>query len=38
MMNLAFSVDHRGLVHNYPGFTREYVDRMLGTLWPLGLR
>ncbi|CAN7135666.1 unnamed protein product [Brassica rapa subsp. narinosa] len=28
MMNLAFSVDHRGLVHNYPAFTREYVDQM----------
>ncbi|KAG5377957.1 hypothetical protein IGI04_025799 [Brassica rapa subsp. trilocularis] len=28
MMNLAFSVDHRGLVHNYHDFTREYVDRM----------
>ncbi|KAF3516936.1 hypothetical protein DY000_02060755 [Brassica cretica] len=28
MMNLAFSVDHRGLVHNYPDFTHEYVDRM----------
>ncbi|WZZ44449.1 hypothetical protein YC2023_040708 [Brassica napus] len=25
MMNLAFSVNHRGLVHNYPDFTREYV-------------
>ncbi|KAH0926559.1 hypothetical protein HID58_018815, partial [Brassica napus] len=24
MLNLAFSVDHRGLDHNYPGFTREY--------------
>ncbi|KAH0928802.1 hypothetical protein HID58_014529, partial [Brassica napus] len=41
MMNLAFSVDHRGLVHNYPAFTREYVDQMyheLGTLWPMRLR
>ncbi|KAH0875558.1 hypothetical protein HID58_072920 [Brassica napus] len=28
MMNLAFSVDDRGLVHNYPNFTREHVDRM----------
>ncbi|KAL0655356.1 hypothetical protein Bca4012_075940 [Brassica carinata] len=28
MMNLAFSVDDRGLVHNYPGFTCEHVDRM----------
>ncbi|CAF1707746.1 BnaC03g75190D [Brassica napus] len=28
MMNLAFSVNHRGLVHNYPDFTREYVDWM----------
>ncbi|KAF8080887.1 hypothetical protein N665_0917s0003 [Sinapis alba] len=28
MMNLAFSVDARGLVHNYPSFTREFVDRM----------
>ena len=28
MMNLAFSVDHRWLVHNYSGFTREPVDRM----------
>ncbi|CAN7045360.1 unnamed protein product, partial [Brassica oleracea var. botrytis] len=28
MMNLAFSVDHRGLVHSYPDFTLEYVDRM----------
>ncbi|KAG5378111.1 hypothetical protein IGI04_025953 [Brassica rapa subsp. trilocularis] len=26
MMNLAFSVDHRGLFHNYPDFTREYAD------------
>ncbi|CAN7021947.1 unnamed protein product [Brassica rapa subsp. trilocularis] len=28
MMNLAFSVDHRGLVHNYPDFTREYGNQM----------
>ncbi|KAF2610715.1 hypothetical protein F2Q70_00011470 [Brassica cretica] len=28
MVNLAFSVDDRGLVHNYPGFTCEHVDRM----------
>ena len=37
MMNLAFSVDHRGLVHNYPDFTREYVDRMyhMITSWAL---
>ncbi|WZZ69970.1 hypothetical protein YC2023_081340 [Brassica napus] len=28
MMNLAFNIDHRGLVHNYPDFTREYADRM----------
>ena len=28
MMNLAFSVDDRGLVHNYPNFTREHVNRM----------
>ena len=37
MMNLAFSVDDRGLVHNYPGFIREYVDRMyhLITSWAL---
>ncbi|CAF2058072.1 unnamed protein product [Brassica napus] len=28
MMNLAFSVDYRGLVHNYSGFTHDYVDRM----------
>ncbi|KAF3590507.1 hypothetical protein DY000_02020878 [Brassica cretica] len=28
MMNLVFSVDHRGLVHKYHDFTREYVDRM----------
>ena len=36
-MNLAFSVDHRGLVHNYPDFTREYVDRMyhMITSWAL---
>ncbi|CAN6990183.1 unnamed protein product [Brassica rapa subsp. trilocularis] len=36
MMNLAFSVDHRGLV-NYPNFTREYVDQMyhMITSWAL---
>ncbi|CAN6827088.1 unnamed protein product [Brassica oleracea] len=28
MLNLAFSVDDRGLVHNYPSFGRECVDRM----------
>ncbi|KAG2312030.1 hypothetical protein Bca4012_026558 [Brassica carinata] len=28
MMNLAFSVDGRGIVHNYPGFTRQHVDEM----------
>ncbi|KAF8111937.1 hypothetical protein N665_0070s0007 [Sinapis alba] len=28
MLNLAFSVDERGLVHNYPSFTSEFVDRM----------
>ncbi|KAG2324559.1 hypothetical protein Bca52824_007287 [Brassica carinata] len=28
MMNLAFSVDDRGLVHNYPAFTRQHVDQM----------
>ncbi|KAL0729731.1 hypothetical protein Bca4012_025824 [Brassica carinata] len=28
MMNSAFGVDDRGLVHNYPSFTREHVDRM----------
>ncbi|CAG7888997.1 unnamed protein product [Brassica rapa] len=40
MMNLAFSVDHRGLVHNYPDFTREYVDRMyhMTTSWALSGR
>ncbi|CAN6884617.1 unnamed protein product [Brassica oleracea] len=33
----AFSVDHRGLVHNYPDFNREYVDRMyhMITSWVL---
>ncbi|CAN6923886.1 unnamed protein product [Brassica oleracea] len=37
MMNLAFSVDHRALVHNYLDFTREYVDRMyhMITSWAL---
>ncbi|KAH0917503.1 hypothetical protein HID58_025163 [Brassica napus] len=28
MMNLAFSVDRRGIVHNYPAFTRQHVDKM----------
>ena len=28
MLNLAFSVDDIGLVHNYPSFGRECVDRM----------
>ncbi|KAG2310852.1 hypothetical protein Bca4012_025358 [Brassica carinata] len=28
MMNLGFSVDDRGLVHNYPAFTRQHVDQM----------
>ncbi|WZZ35703.1 hypothetical protein YC2023_019104 [Brassica napus] len=28
MLNLAFSVDARGFVHNYPSFSREFVDRM----------
>ncbi|KAL0802619.1 hypothetical protein Bca101_057795 [Brassica carinata] len=28
MMNLAFSVDDRGLVCNYPAFTRQHVDQM----------
>ncbi|CAH8354071.1 unnamed protein product [Eruca vesicaria subsp. sativa] len=28
MLNLAFSVDDRGFVHNYSSFTREFVDRM----------
>ncbi|KAG2298999.1 hypothetical protein Bca52824_035471 [Brassica carinata] len=28
MLNLAFSVDDRGFVHNYPNFSREFVDRM----------
>ncbi|KAL0898514.1 hypothetical protein Bca101_082475 [Brassica carinata] len=28
MLNLAFSVDDGGLVHNYPNFSREFVDRM----------
>ncbi|KAF3595235.1 hypothetical protein DY000_02020350 [Brassica cretica] len=37
MMNLAFSVDHRALVHNYLDFTREYFDRMyhMITSWAL---
>ncbi|CAN7043387.1 unnamed protein product, partial [Brassica rapa subsp. trilocularis] len=28
MLNLAFSVDARGFVHNYPSFSRKFVDRM----------
>ncbi|CAH8356863.1 unnamed protein product [Eruca vesicaria subsp. sativa] len=28
MMNLAISVDDRGLVHNYPSFSRDFFDRM----------
>ncbi|KAF3538579.1 hypothetical protein F2Q69_00021580 [Brassica cretica] len=28
MLNLAFSVDPRGFVHNYPSFSREFVDQM----------
>ncbi|CAF2086146.1 unnamed protein product [Brassica napus] len=28
MLNLAFSVDGRGIVHNYPAFTRQHVDEM----------
>ncbi|KAL0802358.1 hypothetical protein Bca101_057534 [Brassica carinata] len=28
MLNLAFNVDNRGFVHNYPNFSREFVDRM----------
>ncbi|KAG2323129.1 hypothetical protein Bca52824_016342 [Brassica carinata] len=28
MMTLAFSMDDRGLVHNYPDFTRQHVDQM----------
>ncbi|CAN6999234.1 unnamed protein product [Brassica rapa subsp. trilocularis] len=37
MLNLAFSIDHRGLDHYYPGFTREYVDWMyhMITSWAL---
>ena len=37
MMNLAFNIDHRGLVHNYPAVTREYVDLMyhMITSWAL---
>lgn len=27
-MNLAFSIDDRWLVYNYPSFTREHVNRM----------
>ncbi|KAF3606887.1 hypothetical protein DY000_02049444 [Brassica cretica] len=37
MMNLAFSIDDRGLVHNYAGFTREHVDRMSHTITSLEL-
>ncbi|CAH8388039.1 unnamed protein product [Eruca vesicaria subsp. sativa] len=28
MLNLAFSVDDRRIVHNYPAFTRQHVDEM----------
>ncbi|CAG7894688.1 unnamed protein product [Brassica rapa] len=28
MLNLSFSVDARGFVHNYPSFSREFVDQM----------
>ncbi|KAG2306438.1 hypothetical protein Bca52824_026186 [Brassica carinata] len=28
MLNLAFSVDRRGIVHNYPVFTRQHVYKM----------
>ncbi|CAG7872093.1 unnamed protein product [Brassica rapa] len=28
MLNLAFSVDQREIVHNYPAFTRQHVDKM----------
>uniref|UniRef100_A0A0D3AP93 At2g35280-like TPR domain-containing protein n=1 Tax=Brassica oleracea var. oleracea TaxID=109376 RepID=A0A0D3AP93_BRAOL len=28
ILNLAFSVDARGFVHNYPSFSREFVDQM----------
>ncbi|CAH8392346.1 unnamed protein product [Eruca vesicaria subsp. sativa] len=28
MLNLAFSVDERGLVHNFPTFTHEIADQM----------
>ncbi|KAF8088945.1 hypothetical protein N665_0525s0005 [Sinapis alba] len=28
LLNLAFSVDDRGLVHNYHSFTGEFIDRM----------
>ncbi|KAL0886135.1 hypothetical protein Bca101_010118 [Brassica carinata] len=28
MLNLAFIVDGRGIVHNYPAFTRQHVDEM----------
>ncbi|CAN7093588.1 unnamed protein product [Brassica rapa subsp. narinosa] len=37
MMNLAFSVDHRGLVHNYHAFTCEYVDQMYRMITSLAL-
>ncbi|KAL0696104.1 hypothetical protein Bca4012_063284 [Brassica carinata] len=28
ILNLAFTVDDRGFVHNYPNFSPEFVDRM----------
>ncbi|CAH8392438.1 unnamed protein product [Eruca vesicaria subsp. sativa] len=28
MLKLAFSIDDRGLVHNYTSFSREFVDQM----------
>ncbi|CAH8337210.1 unnamed protein product [Eruca vesicaria subsp. sativa] len=28
MLNLAFRFDDRGLVHNFPTFTREFGDQM----------
>ncbi|CAH8361709.1 unnamed protein product [Eruca vesicaria subsp. sativa] len=38
MMNLAFSVDCRGIVHNYPAFTRQHVDEMFQIItgWEIG--
>ncbi|CAH8320321.1 unnamed protein product [Eruca vesicaria subsp. sativa] len=33
MLNLAFSVDRRGIVHNYPTFTRQHVDKMFQTIF-----